>query len=467
MYNSEYALRRVVLSVAVGVLVCGILAIGLGTLAGSASGLALDGSTKSAAPASVYPGDLVTFTIVVSNSAAGETTATVLDPCPTGLKCLSGTGPGGLLVDTGGLTWTGTLTSYQAVTLTLQTQVEAGGLSGWITNTAVISDGITAVEKSAGVAVHWRVYLPIIMRRWPPIPYAAVLNPINNPTYGDTYAVTWQAADLADSYVLQEDDNAGFSSPVEYSVAALSKAFAGKLGGRYYYRVRGVNTWGYGEWSNVESTLVGYFFDDFSNPASGWLVANDPLYNLGYVNGEYGIYVPLDFRGGGNVDTWFDQPAVLAPVNPPSGSNYCVSVDVRFAQAGWWAERSLIFGASADKRTLYRLATNANGDWAVNKYINYTMPYGGIHGGDNTIIDWHDQSGEYVNPGDAWNHLKVIVSGTSATFYINGNALDFAMGLNDLPSLNRVGFLAGPYEVTPVDTRFDNFMWSTDITQCP
>jgi len=30
----------------------------------------------------------------------------------------------------------------------------------------------------------------------------------------------------------------------------------GKLAGTYFYRVRGSNTWGYGEWSNIQPTTV-------------------------------------------------------------------------------------------------------------------------------------------------------------------------------------------------------------------
>ena len=160
---------------------------------------------------------------------------------------------------------------------------------------------------------------------------------------------------------------------------------------------------------------------------------------------------------------------MLAPVQPPSGSNYCVSVDTYFASTpGWWEQHSLIFAASADLRTLYRLETNVNGDWAVSKYTDYHMPYGGIHAGDTAIIDWHEENGEHVRKDQGLNHLKVIVIGTTATFYINGTTpLDYATGLNDLPYLNRVGVIGGSYEVTPVDSRFDNFMWSTDINMCP
>jgi len=214
--------------------------------------------------------------------------------------------------------------------------------------------------------------------------------------------------------------------------------------------------------------LVGQYFDNFSNPSSGWRIASDPLYTLGYQSGEYQIYVPLDFRGGGNADTWMVQPVVLAPVQPPSGIPYCVSVDARFAsEPGWWESYGLVFGASADLRQVYKLETNVNGDWAVRKFTNYVFPYGGMHADDEPIIDWHGEYGWPVNKDQGVNHFKVIVIGTSAVFYINNVLVDYVTGLYDLPSMNRVGVLGGPYEVTPVDSRFDNFMWSLDTNACP
>jgi len=94
---------------------------------------------------------------------------------------------------------------------------------------------------------------------------------------------------------------------------------------------------GYGEWSNIEFTLVGYFFDDFSNPASGWRIASHPLYTLGYINGWYRIYVPLDFRGAA---VWIHGSINRQCLRRSSArrSPYCVSVYTYFAsEPGWWS----------------------------------------------------------------------------------------------------------------------------------
>jgi hypothetical protein len=73
------------------------------------------------------------------------------------------------------------------------------------------------------------------------------------------YTVGWPATDLAQTYSLEEDDDAAFSSPTEvYSGAERSWSVPapGKTAGTYYYRLRGRNMWGFGENSNVEAVTV-------------------------------------------------------------------------------------------------------------------------------------------------------------------------------------------------------------------
>ena len=84
-----------------------------------------------------------------------------------------------------------------------------------------------------------------------PVPSAPTLH---NPTVsGDDYTISWSSVSGADSYVLQEDANASFSSPTEYPLNQISKFFNNKASGTYYYRVCAVNECGRGNWSNVKS----------------------------------------------------------------------------------------------------------------------------------------------------------------------------------------------------------------------
>ena len=97
----------------------------------------------------------------------------------------------------------------------------------------------------------------MVVRRWPPIPDTPVLNAINNRDGDGNYTVSWGAADLADRYTLQEDDNSSFSSPTTaYSGSGTSWSEIGKAAGTYYYRVRAHNSWGSSGWSDVQPVTV-------------------------------------------------------------------------------------------------------------------------------------------------------------------------------------------------------------------
>jgi len=111
--------------------------------------------------------------------------------------------------------------------------------------------------------VVYRTYLPLVMKRWPPIPDTPVLNPIYNPYNDGDYAASWNPAYLADTYTLQEATNANFIGAVtRYSGTSTSWSATDKAVGTYYYRVRATNSWGNSGWSNIEQTTV--------LPPAGW-----------------------------------------------------------------------------------------------------------------------------------------------------------------------------------------------------
>jgi hypothetical protein len=108
------------------------------------------------------------------------------------------------------------------------------------------------------IAAPHRLFLPYFVHRWPPVPYTPILNEISNPSGFGTYTVNWSTAQLADGYVLQEDDNSTFSSPDEvYRGAATSWVTPiPRQAGTYYYRVNAYNSWGSSEFSNANATTV-------------------------------------------------------------------------------------------------------------------------------------------------------------------------------------------------------------------
>ena len=123
--------------------------------------------------------------------------------------------------------------------------------------------GTLAADAVRFAPVVYRVYLPLVVKRWPPIPDVPVLNPIHNPDEDGNYTVSWQAAYLAETYTLQEATNPNFSGAVtRYSGTGLSWVASDKPVNTYYYRVRASNSWGDSGWSNVQQVTV--------LPPAGW-----------------------------------------------------------------------------------------------------------------------------------------------------------------------------------------------------
>ena len=116
---------------------------------------------------------------------------------------------------------------------------------------SAVQDGEVVVEAAN------TVHLPLVMRRYPPIPEVPVLNPIENPNGDEDYTVTWDAAYLANTYLLEEADNARFTgATTQYSGVRTYWDARGKATGTYYYRVKARNAWGDSGWSKTQTTSV-------------------------------------------------------------------------------------------------------------------------------------------------------------------------------------------------------------------
>ncbi len=94
-----------------------------------------------------------------------------------------------------------------------------------------------------------------------------------------------------------------------YTVVGLSRVFTAMPGGTYYYRVRARNIYGYGEWSNTQSVLLGRSYE-FTNSVEGWVLKRSDetdglqtpqsvwkdgmLYHLIWGRGDKSILSPME-----------------------------------------------------------------------------------------------------------------------------------------------------------------------------
>jgi uncharacterized repeat protein (TIGR01451 family) len=107
---------------------------------------------------------------------------------------------------------------------------------------------------------NYLLYMPIVFKRWPPVPYAPTLAAIENADGDGSYTIQWSYNHSSlhpSSYTLQEATNAAFTdaTPI-YNGSSTYYAVSGKTPATYYYRVQGRNTYGAGDWSNVVSVML-------------------------------------------------------------------------------------------------------------------------------------------------------------------------------------------------------------------
>jgi len=233
------------------------------------------------------------------------------------------------------------------------------------------------------------------------------------------------------------------------------------------------------------------YFDDFDDPSSGWYVGAALRYNdfcdwvgdvgdcegwqevayLNYVDSHYRFYIPLTWHGGGNVDTWFVWPVQTAPLPElfyPLPRSYCIEAVGVFSNyvsqdyQPWWAHWGIVFGANESLSEVYTFQVNANHDFAVLRYHNYTYP------GDRQPLDgsevnveipllgWSGDWKESIS-SHGYNKLFVAVQGQVVDVYVN----DKFMGRADIPGMprGRVGLVGGPWEVTPVQIDVSHFRY--------
>jgi uncharacterized repeat protein (TIGR01451 family) len=184
------------------------------------------------------------------------------------------------------------------------------------------------------------------------------------------------------------------------------------------------------------------FYDDFSNPGSGWPVADNGSVIYRYLDGEYNIYHRNSNRWTAVTrgDNWKDTQLV--------------QIDGRVAaNDGLWG---LVFGIDADWSSFYTFEILPSEQrWFLLRYTN-ADGWQMLSNGQASVI----------NPGQASNRLKIQtfdeVSLSGVRLWINHNYVAALYSYTDISG--RVGVTAGSFS-PDVDVRFDDYYFAAQ--DCP
>ncbi|MBN1221582.1 MAG: hypothetical protein JXM69_21855 [Anaerolineae bacterium] len=178
-----------------------------------------------------------------------------------------------------------------------------------------------------------------------------------------------------------------------------------------------------------------YYFDDFSDPNSGWFVVDDSERTYAYLNGEFQMLLKKDDYH------YFLTPDLVLP------GNYRIEVDVY--QPSNSQDHGLVFG------------TRQNGDaWETYQFLVYppTQEYFLVkrymNGTWVTLINWTYNPEIYQ---DTPNHLRVDRVGTLIRLYINNVQVGSVTDASFTGAGRDAGLRVYSGDSAPVDTRFDNF----------
>lgn len=180
------------------------------------------------------------------------------------------------------------------------------------------------------------------------------------------------------------------------------------------------------------------YFDDFSNPNSGWCVVDDPDTKMGYVNGEYQIIIKRQNVG------YMCTPDLTIPV-----SNYRVEVDARMVSSNP-GSYSLVFGIRWGQNTRENYVVS------IEPYTQYyRIQRRNMDGTWTTLVNWTYSS--LIKPGTQTNHLRIDRLGTYIWFSVNGFFVTSVSDSNIVSTGLDAGIGVNSYDNVPVDVRFDNF----------
>ena len=177
------------------------------------------------------------------------------------------------------------------------------------------------------------------------------------------------------------------------------------------------------------------FQDEFSDPSSGWNRVSAETGETDYADGVYRIYVNQP-----NLDIWAKPNLSFSDVR--------VEVDT-FKVGGDRDNRFGVICRAAGPDRFYTFIISSDGYFGIGK----------IKGEDYQLIGMDAlQRSDAIMQGSAINHIRADCIGDTLTLYVNQVQLAQAQDSEFLSG--DVGLIAGTYDSTGTDIRFDNFVVS-------
>lgn len=175
------------------------------------------------------------------------------------------------------------------------------------------------------------------------------------------------------------------------------------------------------------------YYDDFSDPISGWLENSGTEGETTYSEGRYQITV-----NSVNYDLWS---------NPKKNFTDTKTEVDTVKQAGPEGNRFGLQCRYTDADNYYFAVISSDGYYGIGKVV----------GGEQTFIPMNGmQVTDKIYAGSAVNHIRFDCVGTRLTLYVNGDYVD-AVDDSDLKA-GDVGMLAGTFEEKGTQIQFDNFV---------
>lgn len=184
---------------------------------------------------------------------------------------------------------------------------------------------------------------------------------------------------------------------------------------------------------SLSQTSSVLFFDDFSDPGSGWDQVDETNYSTNYYNDTYRIKINDDMS-----DSW---------ANPSNRKFSDVIIEADATKNGGPDDNDFgLICRYQDTQHYYYAVISSDGYYGIFKVTSESTD---ILGRDN--MEYSD----YIKQGLMINTIRFECVGESLTLYVNSQLLD--QQTDNEYSTGNVGLIAGTYDTPGTDILFDNF----------